>query len=310
MDDYQSFLLSCLEESLKLLPKVIYLNDVIYDISITAKVHMDIILSYFFQCHNCKNFFNEEDVRKCQCREWCKYYARMNIYAQKCNKCASKEKLYHETMLKCIIPQCENSANYGSMTQALYCMQHTSSSIIVSYHRFCNVCNKAALYYGNGFKCEEHKNDKSKIFFRQGKYFAQLTSKHLSKLCDICNRVCTVIYSCENCCKNRCGKCAQFDMFVLKFETFRKTYCNGCCGSLEHVDLVYTNYNFFDVQFDCESCEREGHYIDNNYFVYCELHKSNSCEYMKICVHNICKYEYCYAPSIIGDYCRFHKKNS
>jgi len=304
MDSYQSFLLSCLEESLKLLLKVIYLNDVIYDISITAKVHMDIILSYFFQCHNCKNFFNEEDVRKCQCREWCKFCARMNIHFQECSNCDCEETFEHKPVLNCIFPKCKENANFGNLTQALYCVEHVSSSITVSHYIFCDepLCNKPAIYYDKQISCEKHKSEESKILFKEGKKYKSV----YTKICDVCECAQAVIYTCKHCNMNRCSRCANLDMFVLNTES--STSDIYCCNCIHNYELSVAGAYSFDTCIECEKCYKEGVYIDNNYLIYCEIHKNDTCIDIS---EGTCEYNNCYAPCTIKNiFCRFHIKES
>jgi len=307
--NHQSFLLERLEESLKLLPKVIYLNDIINTITFTAKVHLGIILSYFFQCHNCKNFFNEEDVRKCKCREWCKFCARMNIIRQKCNRCVDKKVYDKEIILNCIFSDCKEEANFGSTTQALYCAKHASTSITISHYFFCDekLCYKTGIYYDkcDAFpKCEKHASDKQNIFIREGKNYI---ASHDTKTCDVCKKSCTVIYACGHCDINRCGKCRCFDMFYLSTKSSSDgVYCSSCVHKYKlH---MYQGY-FMDRQTECIKCYDKGCYANSEGNVYCKKHCDINCVF----TNGACSITHCFALAVMGGvmtskFCRFHGK--
>jgi len=295
----QSFLLECLKKSLEILPKVIYLNNILEKITLTAKVHMDIILSYFFQCHNCKNFFNDEDIVKCNCTEWCKFCARMNVNSSRCSKCRDRTiaEMYQNSVLKCIFLDCKNNANFGSMTQALYCTQHVSASIIINYYHVCDIysCNRTAIYYGNGLRCEEHKTEKSLIFFREGPNYISVNKKS----CDVCGQLQTILYKCDHCYLNRCAKCAYFDMFTV--EVFHKDVSIYCCNCIHKYRLIDRRGGIFDTAPQCDKCYDKGEYINGNN-IYCTTHSDNE----KI-GDDVCGYADCYAYSKSDSlFCRFH----
>jgi len=328
--DYK-FLHRVVNNTISRLPKIIYLNDVVDEALniFMPKVHIIIIMSYFHKCCKCSRFFDYDDIRVCRCSTWCKFCARMylsdNGYCELC--CKIDGNVRGDTKFLCIFPDCMNKANYGDVEYALYCSQHVMNGITINYFFRCftQSCFKRGYYYGNEIACEEHKDDKSSLFLREGSRFMKIiasqkrkTKKKYSKYilyCEVCNNKCYVTYSCVSCNMHRCIKCAHLEMFFLF--SVHTNDCTGlfCCNCVsDHMsDMSMAGCVFlamagcvFPAIPECTVCGDLSKNVDySDYSFYCDGHSNKNC----IKIAKKCGQGYCYATKLDKSvYCRFHTK--
>jgi len=305
-------ILACLEESLKKLPQVIYLNNVVKNVldEITASNHITVILSYFFHCNNCKNYFEENDIKKCVCKDkiWCKFCYEINICSGRCEMCPENIiNLNNYHTLRCIFPGCINKALYGNITHALYCSFHISDSLIVDHTSVCeitNCCSSAPFLDYDGWNyCNRHKNKTSVLHLREG-----ATYKHSipTSQCHVCKCSTIIIYKCGGCNTLRCGNCAQFELFRIHGESsfFYNIYCCNCisCYTIESA-LDYFSFHRYSF---CVKCSDIAYYYDDNTgYQYCDNHYISEC--VKINNMSCCEFPNCYVLAS-NIYCRFHNE--
>jgi len=331
MDLSEQTLLSYIDTSLAELPKVVCLNNVIKNVleDVTPKVHIDIILSYFFQCHNCTNYFDTEDIRHCNCKEWCKFCHRINVCYNRCNKdCFSYKddcQIRNFNVLFCIFPNCDSVAHYGNVNYALYCSYHTSDRLAINYSELCSIkdCRKCGIYFDtiNGLTyCKGHKTTDSKLLVKDGHNYDFHTTE-----CSTCKKKYFILYKCGHCYKLRCGNCASVELFIVQVDDVNiGLFCCNCIG--EHEFDGKKNMYELDLRSGCVICSRVSdlyirsrqsfdvrtahietseYYDYENGLLYCRTHKTDDCvgfEYM-----NTCKFDNCPVDAV-DKYCRFHNK--
>jgi len=222
----QTYLLDCLKDSLNKMPQLVYLKNVMDEVldHFIIKDLNCIILSYFFKCIDCHNYFDELQISYCYCIDSeknkfyrCTFCAQNKVHHGYCNVCSNSNNIIFRDEdcsmrpCKCIVSQCDNDAQYGSITQSLYCRVH-ASGVLVCRDRVChNSCCNTGIYIDVFTYCELHKTPSAKLFLSEPKDVVE--QKYIQK-CYSCNKNCLIVHTCT-CGKNRCNNCAYAEMFVV-----------------------------------------------------------------------------------------------
>jgi len=318
MDEY---LLKCLEDTLSKLPKIVYLKDVINEVLdyLVLNDIICIVVSYFFKCFDCGNYFDELNVRYCHCTDSkenkyyrCKFCARTRVHKDYCNNCVKDinldkiEKNYLPQT--CVVSGCDNIAHYGSVTQSLCCTEHANSGLFISHSRICyndSCCNSGIYSDGYSSFCSLHKTVYSKLFIVE---HGIIQTCEYTQVCFSCNKTCLVAYNCS-CNKIRCSDCACAEMFVIylnkDFASKPLNFCNRCIGEFNFLSAYKCVY-MSDTQCNVYGCNKSSKYYDHtNRSFYCTSHTHSSCTY----INNRCSYKTCFAIRFSENaYCEYHIK--
>jgi len=309
MDSEQQFILDCLNNSLKELPQVIYFDNMVSEAikNITARDHVIVILSYFFQCHYCKKYFNDEDIKKCGCKEWCKFCIEVNTTKGRCSSCPESAIIPEYTHLTCIFKDCKEIADYGNIIHALYCRYHVYNHITVDHSSYCSrkKCYKTVSYINDDeyIRCDVHKNKNSKLFLREGYAFNNYSN--VFTYCDVCKYRFLIVYKCCNCNVSRCYNCARLEVFqICSDNEYIGMYCCNCIGTYNFTGEVESSNIWYIT--DCTKCPKSAKYYDSKTNLqYCKTHKTSNC--VEFDDMSTCKFEFCFALAV-DKYCRFHTK--
>jgi hypothetical protein len=287
-------------------PKINYLND---EVEILSKIMINniknIILEYFYKCHGCNYYFDENLIGKCNCRIWCNYCLSIYVVSDVCNFCINGKEvdIYDRKHKKCHYESCNNNANYGNDLYPFYCQNHTLNKILISYFFLCDIkeCVNRAPYIDNKFGslCYQHKNDKCTFLFKEGNGYIDETPKFQ---CHNCQNYIVVKYVC-NCGIIRCSKCTVSNNFMLKYEKESVIVCNECIFKFD-IQRNQCECIILDVNCAVNNCSKKPIYynpLDLNYF--CQYHYNFNC----LSTGKKCKYTNCLAICTIkSQYCNYH----
>jgi len=330
MDNHkQKLIFDYVENSLNLLPKLIQLKTLVYETEIAILPLNNIILSYFFQCFSCKQFFNDDAIiTNCHCelypdekidmykyKSWCKYCACVNIIDDHCNSCIGENAiiLNNKITVCCIFPECKNDAEYGSITQTLFCSEHIKDHTMFIHKVKCLIleCCKTAMHISKNGRllCTEHSDKKNGIMFiKEGK----LNDEMSLEICTSCGNKCMITHTCYTtlctdptkiCNMKRCYKCARLELFIFRDIRSCGIFCSNC---INNYDVTVQGYNY-EVYDRCSFCCQYGKYYNlTMHSFHCSMHA----KFDDVLVENSCNYSECYATSIAGIYCKFHMELS
>jgi hypothetical protein len=285
-------------------PKITYLNDEIKILSNLIYHDLtNIILEYFYKCHACNYYFDENSIEKCKCRTWCNYCSQLYTILNFCNNCKGENNNDDfERFIKCYNKLCENDAIYGNELYPFYCHKHLSDKLLISYYFSCEIenCTNTAHYLNDQLisLCYEHKDDKCNFFYKEGYGYTDETSE---MKCYNCKNNIVVKYVC-NCGIIRCSKCTMSNNFLLKDQKILA--CNKCICNFDTNRDQCSNITL-DELCEVNDCEDYPSYYDPIYIAYfCDYHHSP-----KNCVKMTkrCKYKNCLAICYLEtEYCHYH----
>lgn len=289
-------------------PVIPFLNTVVEETNILNNDVKTILFEYFVKCHNCQNYLNEEDVKKCACNTWCTYCFTMYVGSEKCNSCINDSSVTEDDYESntCIEKDCENTACYGDLKYSLYCSTHAIDKVLVYYRYTCSrkinlrQCINIGLYVDDKYNsvCKEHllSDVKYKLLLAEGYTYVPISNKK----CSVCNISRDILYSCT-CGKEYCDNC--FAATVYRIKNTEKTFLHcAYCTPKHKIKGISTSIN---MTF-CRSykCNKDAYnYCGKDGYFYCNIHKN------KYCVESTesCKYDNCRAwPVKLGGHCKYH----